>query len=113
MKIFSFFRRKKFSKRKPAELLAQGEHYDLKSVYDRLNNLYFKDQLDLTITWFGQPERKVKSHRKLGLYVFQSRLIKVHRLIDHPSFPPYFISYIVYHEMLHSVLPPLKGKRDV
>jgi len=111
MSFFSFFRRKKTPKRKPPEPCARGEHYDLQSVYDRLNSLYFDDQLDLSITWFGQPERKVKSHRILGLYVFESRLIKVHRLLDHPRFPPYFISYIVYHEMLHSVLPPLKRKK--
>ena len=109
--ILSLFRSKKIQKRNAPLHRSQGVHYDLKSVYDRLNALYFNDQLDLSITWFGHPSRKVKSHRILGLYVFESRLIKIHRLLDHPRFPPYFISYIVYHEMLHSVLPPQKRKK--
>jgi hypothetical protein len=107
MRLFSFFRRKpKVDLKSP-----QGEHYDLQSVYDRLNAQYFNDRLDLTITWFGCPDRKVRTRRILGLYDFKSRLIKVHRLLDHPRFPPYFISYIVYHEMLHCVLPPLPRRK--
>jgi hypothetical protein len=111
MNLFSFFRRKSLPKPKNRIDDVRGEHYDLQSVYNRLNALYFNDKLDLSITWFGCPHRSVKTQRILGLYEFKSRLIKVHRLLDHPRFPPYFISYIVYHEMLHSVLPPLRRKK--
>lgn len=112
MNLFSFFRRNKLVQKlikKPSA--ARGEHYDLQSVYDHLNALYFDNRLELTIHWFGCPHRKVKTQRILGLYDFQSRQIKIHRLLDHPQFPSYFISYVVYHEMLHSVLPPLKRKK--
>lgn len=89
---------------------AQGKHYDLQSIYDRLNSMYFDSSLELEIRWFGCPHRKVRTTRILGLYDFERCLIKVHRLLDHPRFPPYFISYIVYHEMLHSVLPPVRKR---
>lgn len=110
MKFLSLFRHPKNKNPKKSPYVAVGEHYDLKSIYDRLNSFYFNDGLNLSITWFGCPHRKVKSQRILGLFDFSNRLIKVHRLLDHPRFPPYFISYIVYHEMLHSVLPPLRRK---
>ena|SRR5690349_15277306 len=89
----------------------RGQHYDLKAIYDALNQDYFKNKLNLEITWFGSAQRKARRHRKLGLFCFQTNRIKIHRLLDQPHFPPYFISYVVYHEMLHSVCPPIKAKR--
>jgi hypothetical protein len=89
----------------------QGTLYDLKAIYNFLNQSYFDSKLDLEITWFASAERKARRHRKLGLYCFSEKLIKIHRLLDQPHFPLYFISYVVYHEMLHSVCPPLKSKR--
>ncbi len=112
MNLFSFFRRKSLPKSKNRIDDVCGEHYDLQSVYNRLNAIYFNDKLDLSITWFGCPHRSVKTQRILGLYEFKSRLIKVHRLLDHPRFPPYFISYII-HIMRCSIafFPLLKGKK--
>jgi hypothetical protein len=55
--------------------------------------------------------RRATMSRTLGLYDFRYRLIKVHTILDHPRFPPYFLSYIVYHEMLHHVCPPKRGRR--
>jgi hypothetical protein len=89
----------------------RGEHYDLKAIYDVLNHSYFENKLNLDITWFGSAQRKAKRHRKLGLFCFQTNRIKIHRLLDQPHFPSYFISYVIYHEMLHSVCPPVKAKR--
>jgi hypothetical protein len=104
--------------RKPAQktprgafLQTQGTLYDLQEIYNRINQAYFENQLDLKITWFGSKERKARRHRKLGLYIFDDKVVKIHRLLDQAHFPPYFISYVVYHEMLHSVCPPVKARR--
>lgn len=88
-----------------------GERYDLQQIYTNLNQTYFNNQLNLKITWFGSAKRKARRYRKLGLYCFRGKLIKIHRLLDQAHFPPYFISYVVYHEMLHSVCPPIKARR--
>ena len=106
-------RKKKVVKRRPykVHLKTQGALYDLQSIYTTINQSYFEGKLDLKITWFGNAERKARRHRKLGLYCFSDKLIKIHRLLDQPNFPPYFISYVVYHEMLHSVYPPVKARR--
>jgi hypothetical protein len=37
------------------------------------------------------------------------RLIRVHPILDRPWVPRYFVSYIVYHEMLHHVIPQSQG----
>ncbi len=113
MKFLSLFKILQEKKRPPRRQLlrTQGQHYDLKAIYEELNTLYFDRKLTLAITWFGSPQRTVKCQRILGLYDFRHELIKIHRLLDHPHFPPYFISYVVYHEMLHSLYPPIRGKR--
>lgn len=88
-----------------SKLYSQGHVYNLLKIYNDLNLEYFKSQLDLNITWFGKPLQKAGSRVTFGLYYDQIRLIKVNRLLDSPSFPDYFVSYVVYHEMLHNVCP--------
>jgi hypothetical protein len=91
--------------------IVEGNHYNLKEIYDRVNVHYFEGRLDLEITWFGSQKRAARWKRILGLYDFHQKLIKIHRLLDQPHFPPYFISYVVYHEMLHHLFPPQGVKR--
>jgi hypothetical protein len=111
LRVISFLKPKKKMKSTPTRHHTRGEHYDLQAIYDVLNEDYFKNQLKLTIRWFSSAERKARRHRKLGIFCFKTNCIKIHRLLDKPHFPPYFISYVVYHEMLHSVCPPVKAKR--
>jgi hypothetical protein len=107
----SLFQKQPLKSPRPCRIATQGEHYDLKAIYEALNQSYFENKLNLEITWFGNAERRARRHRKLGLFCFQTNRIKIHRLLDQPHFPPYFISYVVYHEMLHSVCPPVKARK--
>lgn len=106
-----FFLKPQPPKKRTLQHTPLGVHYNLQEIYDNLNARYFDGRLQLKITWFGNQSRPATSRRILGLYLFQEKVIKIHRLLDHPDFPPYFISYVVYHEMLHNVFPPLKKKR--
>lgn len=87
------------------KLYSQGNVYNLKHIYDALNHEYFQGELGLHITWFGKPMLRARSRVTFGLYHDPLKLIKVSRLLDSPSFPDYFVSYVVYHEMLHHVCP--------
>jgi hypothetical protein len=97
-------------KKRGVILRPSGLHYDLKEIFTELNLEYFENKLQLPITWYGNPLRQVRRHRTLGSYHFDHQLIRIHRLLDHPHFPHYFISYVVYHEMLHSIFPPKRRK---
>ncbi|MGZ3633622.1 MAG: hypothetical protein ACXWM7_04965 [Parachlamydiaceae bacterium] len=90
----------------PDELIYKGNVYNLKEIYDGLNAEYFDDDLNLNITWFGQLKKKNRSQVTFGLYHDALRLIKIHRIMDSPSFPEYVVSFVIYHEMLHHVCPP-------
>lgn len=82
-----------------------GRFYDLKAIYEKLNRDYFGSRLDLKITWYGVSGRKTKSRVIFGQYFDHLRLVKIHRVLDDPFFPDYFVHFVMYHEMLHHVVP--------
>lgn len=98
---------------RPNKLITQGTVYNLQQIYDELNEIYFKKQLKLKITWFGRPVRRPRMHATLGLYQESLRLIKINRLLDSPAVPHYLISYVVYHEMVHHVCPSYYDERGI
>lgn len=84
-----------------------GNHHQLQQIFDSLNQIYFEGSLKIQIKWFGDQTFKHRSRIILGSYHQSKKLIKIHRVLDQPHIPHYFISYIVYHEMLHHVYPPI------
>jgi hypothetical protein len=102
-----------------APLVTQGKVHDLYAIFHVVNDKYFGGAVDALITWgrWGrkksadspkqgkQPRRSIK----LGSYSAMERLIRVHPVLDKPWVPRYFVSYIVYHEMLHHVIPQSQG----
>ncbi|NGX42750.1 MAG: hypothetical protein K940chlam7_01037 [Chlamydiae bacterium] len=100
----------------PAKLHVQGETYHLKQLLGDLNQEYFDNTLKLNITWFGKRVQRNRSQVTFGLYHRPLKLIKINRLLDSPKFPPYLVTYVIYHEMLHHVCPSYfdeKGKHRI
>lgn len=96
------------SKTRDPRLHTKGEHFDLRLIYDQVNSKYFKNELDLKITWVGNRHSKPRTKVMFGSYSQQQKLIRIHRRLDQQHIPDFFISYIIYHEMLHHVLPPVE-----
>lgn len=89
----------------PKQLYQQGNIYNLKHIYDNLNQEYFNSKLNLHITWFGKHQQRNRSRITFGLYHDPLKLIKIHRLLDSPIFPDYVLGFVVYHEMVHAKCP--------
>ena len=93
------------SRRAPAQLIfTAGEHHDLRAIFDELNARYFENRIDAAITWgarAGRPRRR--NSIKMGSYSVEDRLIRIHRSLDRAFVPRFFVSWIVFHEMLHQV----------
>lgn len=89
-----------------SKLCNKGRFYDLKDLYNELNNKYFDNRLNLFITWFGKPFQRNKSRVTFGLYHDQLKLIKINRFLDNSLVPEYLVSYVIFHEMLHHIYPP-------
>ena len=61
------------------------------------------------ITW-GRHTRGKRSIR-LGSFDFEQRLIRVHPALDERWVPSFFLEFVVYHELLHALYPPLSGAK--
>jgi hypothetical protein len=93
------------ARRAPTQVIfTAGEHYDLRLIFDELNARYFDNRIDASITWgarTGRPRRR--NSIKMGSYSVEERLIRIHRSLDRAFVPPFFVEWIVFHEMLHQV----------
>lgn len=85
------------------KLVTKGKFFDLLQIYENLNMVYYKNSLNLHITWFEKPKYTSYSHFTFGTFDKNLKLIRINKLLDQANFPFYFINYIVYHEMLHSI----------
>jgi hypothetical protein len=93
------------ARRAPAQVIfTQGEHHDLRDIFDELNARYFGNKIEASITWgarTGAPKRR--NSIKMGSYALEDRLIRIHRSLDRAFVPRFFVAWIVFHEMLHQV----------
>ncbi|MEZ4310171.1 MAG: hypothetical protein R3F14_19185 [Polyangiaceae bacterium] len=98
------------------KILTQGEHHDLLSLFHKVNDRYFASQVDALITWGRRVRRRsaapagertaripppdARRAIKLGTYSATERLIRIHPVLDKAWVPRYFVSFVIYHEML-------------
>jgi hypothetical protein len=98
-------------RKRNAPLVSKGKHHDLLGLYEKVNARYFDGGVHALITWGKRPTTKSKKRHtiKLGSYSAVDRLIRVHPALDAKWIPRYFVAYVVYHEMLHHVIPGSRG----
>lgn len=104
--------------RRALTLSAAGRHHDLRDICRAVNQRYFDGQVSVNVTWARKQAARPSADRrsiKLGSYTSRDRLIRVHPVLDAAFVPRYFLEYIVYHEMLHHVVPPKQqnGRREL
>ena len=94
---------------------ARGRFHDLSELLDEvLGDLAeLEPPAGLSILW-GRHSRGQRSIR-LGSYDFDRRLIRIHPALDQPWVPSYFVEYVIFHEVLHAILPPTSsaGRRAI
>jgi hypothetical protein len=98
-----------------AYLQPRGRAHDLQAIFDRVNVEQFGGRVDARIGWgpvrAGRRRRTVKT----GVYVQDARIIRIHPTLDRPEVPEFYVAAVVFHEMLHQVVPALElgGRRVV
>jgi hypothetical protein len=92
-------------------LATQGRHHDILALFRQVNDKYFGGTVDALLTWgrAGSKRGRPRKTIKLGSYSAVERLIRIHPALDKPWVPRYFVAYIIYHEMLHHVIPSSHG----
>jgi predicted metal-dependent hydrolase len=92
----------------------RGRVHDLERVLADVSERYLGSETppDVLISWgkHTHPTQKKKGRKtiKLGSYSATERLIRIHPALDKEWVPRYFLSYIVYHELLHHLIPAVK-----
>ncbi|MEW6586218.1 MAG: SprT-like domain-containing protein [Nitrospirota bacterium] len=88
-------------KPRPFKGRIQGSHFNLKELFDSLNQEYFCGRVSAKIGWGKKNSRRSVRKRTLGSYCRQSNVIRINPVLDRKNIPLYYIRYVVYHEMLH------------
>jgi hypothetical protein len=92
-----------------ADLEPRGRYFDLQAMFDALNRTYFQGGIQARIGWGRMPPRRRRKSIRLGVYDHQTREIRIHPALDRAEVPPYFVEFIVFHEMLHQLFPSSNG----
>ncbi|MCX7771330.1 MAG: SprT-like domain-containing protein [Proteobacteria bacterium] len=96
--ILHFKRKKTISYGTP-----KGQFFDLKEIFDFLNEKYFENSIKSTIFW-GKSKKGYVKKRILGNYDPLNDIIRINPELDKESVPLYYLQYVIYHEMLHALL---------
>ena len=84
----------------------EGKYFDLRENFDRLNDRFFRGRLrGYKVMWGRRRKRRPKEYFIFGTIQEEERVIRINPLLDQPFVPRWFLQYVLYHEMLHSVVP--------
>ena len=90
---------------RPVRVQSRGAHHDLGAIAAAERARYFPLLEPLPVTWGARfARREGQRSIRLGSFDFRRRLVRIHRWLDHPAVPGWFIGFIVFHELLHAEL---------
>jgi predicted metal-dependent hydrolase len=93
----------------PTRLSSKGSVYDLEEIYNRIKAEYFSSDFSASIGWSDKSRTGKRRSITFGTYDRQRRQIRINRCLDSQKIPPYFVEFVVYHEMLHGIYLPITG----
>ena len=88
----------------------RGRYHDLDLILANLRARYFPDSASVTIRWGRWSGRTRTRSIRFGAYLPGEKLIRIHPALDQAFVPRSFVEFIVYHELLHYVIPPVRVK---
>jgi len=94
--------------RRGAALRTAGHVHDLAAVMKEVNAEFFNGRVKCRVGW-GKAAARRRPRRtrsiRYGSWDETLRTVRVNPRLDDPRVPREFIRYIVFHEMLHAVVP--------
>ena len=83
----------------------QGKFFNLRAIFDKLNAKYFRNRLrDYTILWGRKRVGRPSDEIVFATIQEDDRMIRIHPLLDRAFVPTWFLEYVIYHEMCHTVV---------
>lgn len=91
-------------------LKTDGQVHDLRALLAEQRAEHVPDAEDpIRISWAKRGAAQRRARRpslRLGTYVHDLRLIRIHPVLDQDWVPRFFVAFVVFHELLHHVVPP-------
>ena len=91
--------------RRTRALKSRGLFHDLQAIFDGLNAEHFAGRIEARIGWGRCAARRNQRSIRMGVYLHDDKLIRIHPALDRPEVPAYFVAFVVFHEMLHQAVP--------
>ena len=88
-------------------LRTRGERHDLAELFASVVASQFPGGVGgARITWGKKPpHRRGRRSIRLGTYTHDLELVRIHPALDRESVPRFFVEFVVFHELLHHVVP--------
>ena len=84
----------------------EGTHFDLREIFNDLNQRHFRKRLrGYKVVWGRRRKHRPREQFVFGTIQEEDRVIRINPALDQPFVPLWFLRYVLYHEMLHSVVP--------
>lgn len=98
-------------RRPSAQYQAQGRFYNLENIFDKINQEFFELGLKKPILGWSLH----KSYTRLGFFCRDKNLLVISKIFDSKRVPPAVVDYMMYHEMLHILVPAQdhQGRRRI
>ena len=85
-----------------------AHYHDLDAILQELCAAYFPQCTGVTISWGRWSGRAWPRSIRFGVYEPPKQVIRIHPALDQAFVPGYFVEFIVYHELLHHVIPAIR-----
>lgn len=85
-----------------------GQTHDLGAILAELITRYCPEATPVQAVWGRQRSSARRGrHRsiRMGVYLYDEGVIRIHPALDAPWVPRYFVAWVLYHELLHHVVP--------
>jgi hypothetical protein len=86
----------------------RGRYHDLDVILEEVRARYFPDCAAVKIRWGRWSGHTRTRSIRFGVYLPEVQLIRIHPALDQAFVPRLFVEFIVYHELLHHVIPPIR-----
>src|ERR1700722_13617538 len=91
----------------------EGKYFDLRKIFNQLNERHFGGRLrGYKVVWGRRRKLRPKDYFVFGTIQEEDRVIRINPWLRQPFVPHWFLQYVLYHEMLHSIVPDeIRGRR--
>jgi len=95
-----------------------GDHHRLPDLTARVIASHllgeFEGRRTPVVTWATRKRSTARHGLRLGSYDNSRDLVRIHPVLDQPAVPEWVVSFVVYHELLHAIIPSKRvGRRQI